>query len=114
VQVALPEEEEESVDVSAAEMPAEERVAALHPPPAADTPEAHPADRVPPVSANTFVARIYPSDKDLMPKRSQVEEMSDEEKRIVREVDAAFAEDVLQAKARRRVAVWHRTLTHPC
>ena len=27
--------------------------------------------------------------------------MSDEEKHIVREVDAAFAEDVLQAKARR-------------
>ena len=65
VQVALPEEEEEeSVDVSAAEMPAEERVAALHPPPAADTPEAHPADRVPPVSADTFVASLYSSDED--------------------------------------------------
>jgi hypothetical protein len=57
VQVTLP-EEDESVNVSAAEMPAEERVAALHPPPAADTAEARPADRVPPVSANTLVARI--------------------------------------------------------
>ena len=41
-----------------------------------------------------------------MPKRSQVEEMSDEEKHIVREVDAAFAEDVLQAKARHRALLF--------
>jgi hypothetical protein len=31
--------------------------------------------------------------------------MSDEEKHIVHEVDAAFAEDVLQAKARRRASL---------
>ena len=52
VQVKPP-EDEAAVDVSAAEMPAEERVAALHPPPPADTPEARPANRVPPVSAYT-------------------------------------------------------------
>ena len=50
----------------------------------------------------------------LMPTRIQVEEMSDEEKHIVREVDAAFAEDILQAKARRRAKrKRHRTLTQP-
>lgn len=52
VQVTMP-EDEQLVDISAAEMPAEERVAALHPPPPADTPEARPADRVPPVSADS-------------------------------------------------------------
>ncbi len=35
--------------LSAADLPAEERVAALHPPPPVDTPEATPEDRVPPV-----------------------------------------------------------------
>ena len=40
---------DEAQPVAAADLPAEERVASLHPPPAADTPEARPADRVPPV-----------------------------------------------------------------
>jgi hypothetical protein len=41
----------EDVPKSAAEILADERAAALHPPPEADTPEARPKDRVPPVRA---------------------------------------------------------------
>ena len=45
----------EPLGISAAEMPAEERVALLHPPPPADSPEALPTDRVPPVRASARV-----------------------------------------------------------
>ena len=92
-------EDAEPLGVSAAEMPAEERVAALRPPPPADSPEARPADRVPPVRlcvlGESFPPRI------ALSRARQVEQMSDEERHIVREVDAAFAEDMLNAKARR-------------
>jgi len=51
----------EPLGVSAAEMDAEERVAALHPPPPADSPEARPADRVPPVSASLYLLPLFSS-----------------------------------------------------
>ena len=87
----------EPIGVSAAEMPSEERVAALHPPPPADSPEARPKWRVPPVSETRDCVRCVSSRPD---RASQVEAMSDEEAHISREVDAALAEDLLNEKAR--------------
>ena len=48
---AKDEEEKEEFPKSACEILADERAAALHPPPEADSPEARPKDRVPPVRA---------------------------------------------------------------
>lgn len=51
----------EPLGISAAEMPAEERVAALHPLPSADSPEARPKWRVPPVSKTPRLCQLsYP------------------------------------------------------